>query len=64
MADKGGSTVTIDANFDAIQNHMNGMTIKDATDLAGSEAPVDAISGATLADTAGYMNTVLEAANK
>ena len=43
---------------------MNGMTIKDATDLAGSEAPVDAISGATLADTAGYMNTVLEAANK
>lgn len=62
MAEKGGSTVAIDANFDAIQNHINGMSVGDVTDLAAQENPVDAISGATLADTAGYLNAVLEAA--
>ena len=62
MAEKGGSTVAIDANFDAIQNHVNGMSIADATALAGEESPVDAISGATLVDTAGYLNAILEAA--
>lgn len=64
MADKGGSTVAIDKNFDAIQSHINGMKLAEVTDLAGSEAPVDAISGATLVDTAGYLNAVLEAAGK
>ena len=62
MAEKGGSTVAIDANFDAIQNHVNGMSIADVTALAGEESPVDAISGATLVDTAGYLNAILEAA--
>lgn len=57
---KAGSTVAIADNFDAIQNHLNGMTLADA--LAAEESPVDAISGATLADTAGYINAVLEAA--
>lgn len=64
MAEKGGSTVTIEKNFDAIQNHINGMKVSEVTDLAGTEAPVDAISGATLADTAGYLNAVLKAAGK
>lgn len=64
MADKGGSTIAIDKNFDAIQSHINGMKLAEVTDLAGSEAPVDAISGATLVDTAGYLNAVLEAAGK
>lgn len=64
MADKGGSTVAIDKNFDAIQSHINGMKLAEVTDLAGTEAPVDAISGATLVDTAGYLNAVLEAAGK
>lgn len=62
MAEKGGSTVAIDANYDAIQNHINGMSISDVTDLAAEESPVDAISGATLADTAGYLKAVLDAA--
>ena len=57
-----GSTVSIAANFDAIQNHINGMSIADTEALAGEENPVDAISGATLVDTAGYLNTVLAAA--
>ena len=64
MAEKGGSTIAIDANYDAIQNHINGMNVKDAADLAAGENPVDAISGATLADTAGYLNVVIEAAKK
>ena len=64
MAEKGGSTIAIDANYDAIQNHINGMDVKDAADLAAGENPVDAISGATLADTAGYLNVVIEAAKK
>lgn len=64
MADKGGSTVKIDANFDAIQNHINGMAITDVTALADGENPVDAISGATLVDTAGYLHVVLDAASK
>lgn len=62
MAEKGGSAVRIDTNFDAIQNHINGMSITDVTALADGENPVDAISGATLVDTAGYLHTVLDAA--
>ena len=34
----------IAANFDAIQNHINGMSIADTGALAGEENPVDAIS--------------------
>ena len=64
MAEKAGSTVAIDKNFDAIQNHINGMKIAEVTDLAGTEAPVDAISGATLVDTAGYLDAVLKATGK
>ena len=57
-----GSTVSIAANFDAIQNHINGMSIADTEALAAEESPVDSISGATLADTAGYLNAVVAAA--
>lgn len=64
MTDHAGATVAIDANYDAIQNHINGMAISDVTELAGEENPVDAISGATLADTAGYLKVVLDAAAK
>ncbi|MDD3252082.1 MAG: FMN-binding protein [Lachnospiraceae bacterium] len=62
MAEKGGSTIAIDKNFDAIQNHIDGMSIADVTALAGEASPVDAISGATLVDAAGYLNAVLDAA--
>ena len=64
MSSKGGATVTIDGNFDAIQNHLNGMSIADATALADQENPVDSISGATLVDTAGYIHAVLTAAGE
>ncbi len=59
-----GSTVAIDANFDAIQNHVNGMSIAGTEALAAEESPVDAISGATLVDTAGYLATILAAAQE
>ena len=64
MTKNAGSTVAIDANYNAIQNHINGMSIADLEALAGEESPVDAISGATLADTAGYLKAVLTAAGK
>ena len=59
-----GATVTLGANFDAIQNHVNGMSIADTEALAAEESPVDAISGATLVDTAGYLATILAAAQE
>ena len=64
MASHAGATVTLGANFDAIQNHVNGMSIADTEALAAEESPVDAISGATLVDTAGYLATILAAAQK
>lgn len=57
---KAGSTVAIDA----IQNHVNGMSIADTEALAAEESPVDAISGAALVDTAGYLATILAAAQE
>lgn len=62
MATLAGSTVAIDANFDAIQAYAAGKTIDELTATADSGNAVDAVSGATLADTAGYINAVLEAA--
>ncbi len=64
MAEKGGATIAIDKNFDAIQNHVNGMSIAEAAALAGKEDAVDSVSGATLADTAGYIGVIVEAAQK
>ena len=62
MASHAGSTVRIDDNYDAIQDHVNGMTIADAEALSTSENAVDAVSGATLADTAGYVGVIVAAA--
>lgn len=62
MAEKGGSTVAIDANFDAIQNYAVGKTIEEIETLAGQDGAVDAVSGATLVDTAGYLQVIADAA--
>ena len=62
MAEKGGSTVSLDANYDAIQNHVNGMGIADAEALSKDEKAVDAVSSATLVDTAGYVGVLVDAA--
>lgn len=62
MADHAKATVRIDDNYTAIQNHVNGMTIAQAKALAGDQNAVDAVSGATLADTAGYVGVIVAAA--
>ena len=62
MAEHAGSTVRIDVNYDAIQAHVNGMTVVETEALAGSENAVDAVSGATLADTANYVGVIAKAA--
>ena len=63
MASHAGSTVRIDENYNAIQAAVNGLSIDDAKALAGQgEAAIDAVSGATLADTAGYVSLIVDAA--
>lgn len=64
MAEKAGSTVAIDANFDAIQAFVQGKKIAELEELTGkaAEEVIDAVSGCTLADTAGYVTAVIEAA--
>ena len=59
MSEKGGATVRIDDNFNAIQNHVNGMTVADAKALAegDKQAAIDAVSGATVS-TRGVTNGV------
>ena len=62
MAERGGATVMLADNYDAIQKHVNGMTIAEAEALSKDEKAVDAVSGATLADTAGYVGLIVDAA--
>lgn len=62
MNQKAGATVRIDENYNAIQNHVNGMSIADVKALSEKDDAVDAVSGATLADTAGYIGLIAEAA--
>ena len=63
MTSHAGSTVRIDENYDAVQAAVNGLSIDDAKALAGQgEAAVDAVSGATLVDTAGYVSLIVDAA--
>ena len=63
MAAKAGSTVELAKNYDAIQDYCNGKTVAELKELVAKEATavVDAVSGATLADTAGYIQTVIDA---
>ncbi|ETP72777.1 hypothetical protein UYO_1194 [Lachnospiraceae bacterium JC7] len=62
MNKKANATVRIDENYNAIQNHVNGMSISDVKALSEQADAVDAVSGATLADTAGYVGLIAEAA--
>ena len=57
-----GSTVAIDANYDAIQAHVAGKAIADLeTEIAG-EMAADAVAGATLVDCAGYIGVIVDVA--
>ena len=62
MATKAGSTVAIDASYDAIQAHVAGKAIADLeTEIAG-EMAADAVAGSTLVDNAGYIGVVVAVA--
>ena len=67
MATKAGSTVALDVNYDLIQEFVVGKTIAELeTIIAGfggdATKAVDAVSGATLVDTLGYLQGLLAAA--
>lgn len=67
MAEKAGSTVTIKENFEAIENFVAGKTVEEIKEtIAGAKEgeKVEAVSGATLVDTAGYLQLIVDAFEK
>src|SRR5690606_3400022 len=65
MKEKAGATKTIEQNFKAIEKYVVGKTVAELESTLKSksaEQMVDAVSGATLADTKGYVTAILEAA--
>ncbi len=63
MKEAAGATLELVASYNAIQDYCNGKTAAELKDLVAKDASavVDAVSGATLVDTAGYIKTVIEA---
>ena len=64
MAEKAGSTVTIKENFEAIENFVAGKIVEEIKEtIAGAKEgeKVEAVSGATLVDTAGYLQLIVDA---
>ncbi len=62
---KAGSTVALADNYAAIEAYVTGMTIAELEAAIAdktAEEMVDAVSGATLADTLGYLQGLLAAA--
>lgn len=65
MKEKADSKVSISDNFRAIEDFVAGKTIGEIEDLiADSEdgKAIDAVSGATLADTKAYLTSIVDAA--
>ena len=64
MAEKAGSTVKFADNLNAIQEFVDGKTVSELEEVTAktNEEVTDAVTGATLADTAGYINGVIQAA--
>jgi len=65
MKKNANATVKIADNYDAIQKFVTGKTVAELeATIAGkkSEEVVDAVAGATLADTKGYIESIIAAA--
>lgn len=65
MKEKAGSTVSIADNYKAIQNFVKGKTIEELKEVvagAGDGKAIDAVTGATLVDTKGYLEAIIETA--
>ncbi len=60
---RAGSTVQIAASYNAIEAYVTGKTVAELeAAVAGSDSLTDAVTGATLADTTGYVCAVIAAA--
>ena len=59
---RAGSKVQIAANYNAIEAFVVGKTIAEVEAVSKSDKAVDAVSGATLVDTANYLAAIVEAA--
>lgn len=67
MTEKAKSTVSIADNFKAIQDFAKGKTIdelKEVVDGAEDGKAIDAVTGATLVDTKGYLEAIIETAEE
>ena len=67
MAEKAGSTIDLKSNYNAIEEFVIGKTAKEiqsTVDENEAGKPVDAVTGATLVDTVGYLQLIVDAANK
>ena len=65
MKEKAQSTVSIWDNYKAIQDFAMGKTIdelKEVVEGAEDGKPIDAVTGATLVDTKGYLQAIIETA--
>src|SRR5690606_16755706 len=64
-ASRGGSTVSIDQNFSAIEAYAAGKTIAELEEILNKtsvEDMVDVVSSATLVDTHHYLKSILDTA--
>ena len=62
---KAGSTVALDVNYDLIQAFCVGKTVAELETLVApmtAQTAIDAVTGATLVDTLGYLQGLLAAA--
>lgn len=65
MMENAGSTVSIADNYAAIEEFAKGKTISELEEVANAATagePIDAVSGATLTDTKGYLQAIIDAA--
>ena len=71
MADKGGATQTWEESMSAIAKFAEGKTateleaaVKDLDALGKDGNPADVVTGATFSDTSGYLQSIIDTANK
>lgn len=65
MAEFAGSTKTIEDNYQAIIDFAKGKTVAELEEVINGATPgepVDAVTGATLANTVGYLQGIVDAA--
>ncbi|MBZ2174439.1 hypothetical protein K8M07_04175 [Schnuerera sp. xch1] len=66
MAEEANATNTYAENINAIESYVKGKTVEELQTLVNNNEAsdvIDAVSGATLADTSGYIKAIIEAAN-